>query len=114
MLPVEDLENLGPKRAVMLHAILRIYQWVFGFILLALCFFSSIWFSLFVKFGIHYFVPKSSVGVFKTRMRRNLRALRFLSFFTLLYFSIPWLDLPNNIAIFIYNIEQILITLVVA
>ncbi len=39
MRPVEDLENLGPKRAVMLHAILRIYQWVFGFILLALCFF---------------------------------------------------------------------------
>ena len=92
---------------------LCIYQWVFGFILLALCFFSSICLSLFVRFGIHYFVPKSSNVLFKTRMRRNLRALRFLSFFILIYAFIPWLDLPNNVAIFIYTAEQILLTIVV-
>lgn len=92
---------------------LCLYQWFFGVILLILCVFSSIVFSFLVKFGIYYFVPKSNNVLFKTRMRRNLRALRFLSFFMLAYALFPLLDLPNNVAIFIYTAEQILLTIVV-
>lgn len=102
-----------PARYHQMVAGVCIYQWVFGFILFALCFFSSILFSFIVRYAIYYFVPKSSNVLFKTRMRRNLRALRFLSFFILLYSFIPWLDLPNNVAIFIYTAEQILLTIVV-
>lgn len=93
---------------------LCVYQWAVGFIFTILSLFVAIFSTFFVKVGIHHFVPKSSAVVFKTRMRRNFRALKTLIFVTLVYSFIPWLDLPNNIAIFIYTIEQILITLVVA
>ena len=68
---------------------LCIYQWAVGFIFTILSLFVAIFSTFFVKIGIHHFVPKSSA-------------------------FIPWRDLPNHVAIFIYTIEQILITFVVA
>ncbi|NBR06319.1 MAG: mechanosensitive ion channel family protein [Planctomycetes bacterium] len=93
---------------------LCIYQWVIGLILACLSVVVAICATFLVKFSIHYFVPKSTNVVFKTRIRRNLRALRLLIFFMLIYSCIPWLDLPNNVAIFIYTAEQILVTLIVS
>lgn len=93
---------------------LCIYQWVIGLVLAVLSFLAAIVLTMFVKFGINYLVPRSSDAVFKTRMRRNLRALKFLIFFTMVYSFIPLLDLPNHFAILIFTLEKIFVTVVLS
>ncbi len=91
-----------------------LYQWVVGFLLILISLIISFSLSSGVKKLIHYFFPKSDEVQFKKRLRRNFRALKVLLLFLLIYNLLPWVDLPVKYAIYIYTVEKVIITLVLA
>ncbi|MSR31543.1 MAG: mechanosensitive ion channel [Gemmataceae bacterium] len=90
---------------------LEVYQWI-GCVLVILAASSlSYVLGVGVRFLFTWFFPHADKPAFRRRFRRNLRAFRFLFFFTLLYQLIPWIDLPLSLAAPLYFLEKVGMTL---